>query len=48
VAGAAGLAVLAVVGLVVNDSSIAVPVAMASVLAPVLVWRGRPAGRAAG
>lgn len=45
-AAAAGLAVLAVVGLVVNDSSVAVPVAMASVLAPVLVWRGRPAGPA--
>jgi hypothetical protein len=40
VAAAAGLLVLAVVGLVVNDSSIAVPVAMMAVLAPVIVVRG--------
>jgi hypothetical protein len=38
-AGAAGLAVLAVVGLIANDSSFAVPVTMLIVVVPVLVLR---------
>lgn len=48
VAAAAGLLVLAAVGLVVNDSSIGVPIAMMAVLAPVIVVRGRAAGAVEG
>lgn len=48
-AAGAGLAVLAVVGLVANDSSIAVPATMLIVVVPVLVLRAitAPAARAA-
>lgn len=46
-AAGAGLAVLAAVGLVANDSSIAVPATMLIVIVPVLVLRAIPA-RAAG
>jgi uncharacterized membrane protein (DUF441 family) len=38
-AAAAGMAVLALVGLVANDSSIAVPATMLIIVAPVLVLR---------
>lgn len=48
VAAAGGLLVLAAVGLVVNDSSIGVPIAMMAVLAPVVVVRGRAAGAGEG
>ncbi len=41
---AVGLSVLAGLGLVVNDSSIAVPATMLIVIVPVLVWRRLPHG----
>lgn len=44
---AIGLSVLAGLGLVVNDSSIAVPATMLIVIVPVLVWRRLPQATAA-
>jgi hypothetical protein len=48
VAAAAGLAVLGIIGLVANDSSVAVPLTMFIVIVPVLTLRTFGSGRVAG